>query len=190
MGRLRALALVLAVVTTVSVALGAAGFSSVAAERAVDVAVVETDEAYVGVVACEVANEQGNGPGGSGNGSGENPVHVWVTNRFAQSFVVDEIVADGGDDRLDPDEQIGVGQRERFESLNAHDSVTVVVDGPTISATVTVDVTPETECPLSPADDSDGDGSTATATPSATATPTDTATATSTPEDTETPTDS
>lgn len=144
----RAVSVALALTAAALLATGSLGFSSVSAERGVQVNVVDAEDAYVGVVACEKDS--------SNSSQNANSVRVWVTNQYSGPFDVSAITSDTGDSVAGPvPETLEPGESERFESLNADYEVTVeVTDG--LDATVNVDVYSESNCPRSTSDDSPG----------------------------------
>ncbi|WP_336038246.1 hypothetical protein [Halobacterium yunchengense] len=156
----RAASVVLAVAAAAALATGSLGFTSASAERGVQVNVVEPEDGYVGVQACEKAN---------GSGDGANPVRVWVTNQYTAQFTVERITTDAGDE-FTPNSNRGtldVGERESYEPLDADSELTVhVSEG--LTATVNVQVDQKGDCPTKgdggdPSSDEkrggDGDGS-------------------------------
>ncbi|MGB9986582.1 hypothetical protein [Salarchaeum japonicum] len=136
----KAISVTLAVIAVAALSVGTMGFTSVSADRPVSVNVVEKDDAYVGVVACEKSN---------GNGNGANPMRVWVTNRYTDAFTVERIE---GDRTTTPTKKIQTGKRVRINPAFGADTVTVYVNSNGFSATVTADVYAKSECPLSPND--------------------------------------
>jgi hypothetical protein len=147
----RAVSVTLAVAAAAMLATGSLGFSSVSAERGVQVNVVDAEEAYVGVVACEK-------PSSNNQGEGANPVRVWVTNQYSGQFTVTAVTSDTGYSVTGQvPEQLAPGDSERFESLNADSEVTVTVTGG-LDAVVTVDVYSTATCPRSVSKGSDNSG--------------------------------
>lgn len=111
-----------AAAVVVALSAGTAGFTAVDADRSVNVQVVDDDDAYVGVDACEVANDS--------SGSGGEPVRVDVTNRYTDPLTVDSVASDEADrtDRIDDDRTVGVGESERFTVVFDDDVDAVVVE--------------------------------------------------------------
>ncbi|QZX98980.1 hypothetical protein [Halobaculum rubrum] len=160
-----ALRLALLVVIVTGLSVGTTGFSAVEADRTVSVNVVENDEAYVGVVACEISN--------SNSGNGASPVRVWVTNRYTERLTVEEITSDdavrtgngqpaGGD--LGP----GVDKRFKEQFSSSVDTVTVAVTADGLDVTVTRTVAPKAHCPSATDDDSETTNTSTTTTGTAT----------------------
>lgn len=153
------LRLALLVVLAVGVSVGTTGFSAVDADRSVAVNVVDDDEAYVGVVACERPN---------GNETGAD-VRLWVENRNSAQFTVETVTSADANrqDNSGIDEPVPVGDRERIDVTFDDDveAVTVEVDGTGVDATISRDVTAKDDCPYSP--DSNGTDRSATETPAA-----------------------
>ena len=152
--------MVLLVALAVSVsgaAVGSSGFSAVDADRTVNVNVVENDEAYVGVVACEKASK-------NGAGNGKAPVRVWVTNRYTEPLTVASIASNDADrtNKNANHDTVSVGHNERFETVfdSEPDTVTVTVTADGFDASVTRTVTPKSECPyaMGSSDDSGSGG--------------------------------
>ncbi|MFC7096471.1 hypothetical protein [Halobaculum marinum] len=142
----RTLKLVLLAVVVTGLSVGSAGFGSVAADRTVNVAVVDDEHAYVGVVACEKGND--------GPGSGTAPVRVRVTNRYSTTLTVDRITSADADrtDGVHVDEgSVNVGNREAFDVVFEDDvaTVTVAVTADGFDATITNSVATKADCPLS-----------------------------------------
>ncbi|SFP28372.1 MULTISPECIES: hypothetical protein [Halolamina] len=173
----RAVSVLLAVTAATMLVTGSFGFTSVSADRGVSVAVVESENAYVGVSVCEKDN---------GTGNGSDPVKVTVTNRFSEPFTVDEISwsdsAHQSKDRLNPKKgTLAPGESRTFNKTFGEQEVTVEVTGG-LDATVTAEV----------GDRCNSANEEGTGTPTETATPTSnetaTETATPTPDTTETPT--
>lgn len=140
------LRLALLLVLAVGISVGTGGFSTVGADRPVTVNVVDNDEAYVGVVACEKSNSKGTA------------VRLWVANRYSAPVTV-ESVASADSDRQDAagtDGTVAVGDRERFEVVFEDDpeTVTVAVDGDGFDVSVTREVTTKAACPYSTANQS------------------------------------
>lgn len=169
----RAVSVLLAVTAASMLVTGSFGFTSVSADRGVSVAVVEDENAYVGVSVCETDN---------GNGNGANPVKVTVTNQFAEPFTV---VSISGDERSKhPNRKkgkIAPGDSETFNVFGDKE-VTVTVDGG-LDATVTAEV--GDQCNSKGPNNANVNG---TPTETATATSNGTETATPRPEPTGTPT--
>lgn len=137
-----ALRIALLVVLATGLSVGTTGFTAVEADRTVSVNVVENDEAYVGVVACE--RSQGGGTGGE-------PVRVWVENRYTDPLTVESVTSDDAA-RTDGDGDgvtVGVGDSERLEVVfdDEAPTVSVAVSADGFEATVTRPVTPKSECP-------------------------------------------
>lgn len=140
----------LLVVVVTGLSLGTSGFTAVQADRTVSVNVVDNDAAYVGVVACEKAAENGNG-----NDNGNAPIRVWVTNRYTDSLDVLEIAsADAArTNQVQNGGAVAAGERERFEPVfdAPVDTVTVRVTADGFDATVTRDVSTKSACPYATA---------------------------------------
>ena len=130
--------LVLAVAATAMLVTGSAGFTSVSADRGVSVAVVDADDAYVGVSVCSnpASNES----------TGGHPVDVTVANQFSEPFTVETIAwsddAHPKETEKSPDETLQPGESVTFTDTFGTDEVTVTVSGG-LDATVTVDVGPQ-----------------------------------------------
>ena len=124
----RPLSLLLAGLAVSMLVFGSGGFTSVTAERSLSVAVVDTDEAYVGVDAIQ--------RGQSGT------VTVTVTNRFAEPLTVDRLLVDRSVARPpDGKSTIPVGERRTFSvKTDSADSVQVDVTAEGFEATVTASV--------------------------------------------------
>ncbi|SHH61780.1 hypothetical protein [Halobaculum gomorrense] len=136
----------LLVVLTTGLSVGTSGFSTVEAARSVNVNGVDNENAYVGVVACEKSN---------GNGNGASPVRVWVTNRYTDTVTVEEIsneAVDRTDGSLDT-ATVSAGERERFETVFdvPIDTVIVRVTADGFDATVTRHVAAKSACPYATA---------------------------------------
>lgn len=117
----RRLLLVVAVVVAGSLAVPTAGFSSVAADRSIEVAVVPDDSAYLGVQrTCN-----------------NSTVRVGVANRLPTGTTLDVDVAVGGTtepiDGLAP----GESQNRTFDSFDADDRITVDASGSGVSVRLT-----------------------------------------------------
>ncbi|WP_188879431.1 hypothetical protein [Halarchaeum nitratireducens] len=110
---------------------GSMGFSSVSASRDVSVSVADSEDAYIGVEACETPNNNS-----SGNGS--IPAKVFVTNQYTDS--VDVTVS--GKSRI-----VAVGGQRHF-NLKAQegDTVTVHASGDGIDATIHATVGETNDC--------------------------------------------
>jgi hypothetical protein len=124
----RAASLLLACLAVSVLVFGSGGFSSVTAERSLSVAVVDTDEAYVGVDATQ--------RGQSGT------LTVTVTNRFVEPLTVERLVVDGSRERPpDGNATVRVGQQRTYSVKTAGaDTVQVRVTAEGFEATVTVPV--------------------------------------------------
>lgn len=139
------MALLVALTVSVSGAtVGSSGFSAVEADRAVSVNVVDNDAAYVGVVACEKADE-------NGTSNGKAPIRVWVTNRYTETLTVASVASADADwtNKNANHDTVGVGQDEQFETVfdSKPDTVRVTVTADGFDASVTRTVTPKSECP-------------------------------------------
>ena len=141
MNERRLLSIVFVVLAASSLALGSTGFTSVTADRAVDVSVVDQQEAYVGVVACAKSDEAA---------ERANPVRVWVTNRFTEPVTVTRIVGDTTSTYVPPSphQTIEPGQERRYEPNFATHTVTIHVDGEGLDAEVTAPVHQKDSCPV------------------------------------------
>lgn len=136
-------ALLLVVVAGLSV--GTAGFSAVDADRAIEVNVVDDDEAYVGVVACAKGNDS--------TGSGKESVRVRVTNRYTDNLTVTAITsvdAARTDDATGAEGTVATGERDHFEVVFADDvrQVTVDVTAQGFDVGVTRQVVAKSDCPF------------------------------------------
>lgn len=133
----RAVSIALAVAAAAMLATGSLGFSSVSAERGVQVNVVDTEDAFVNATVCRVDN---------GNGD---KVRVQVTNQYSSQFTVDTITTDLGRE-LPPGQrsvELSPGESETFQGkLKANNEVTVVVSGK-LTATVKVEIG-SPNCPI------------------------------------------
>ncbi|MFC7165619.1 hypothetical protein [Halospeciosus flavus] len=136
MRRRRFLSLVLAVAAVSALAVGSGGFTSVSAERSVEVSVVENSEAYVGVQVC-------NKPSNKSQGNGTNPVRIHVTNRYREAFRVVAIYDDKGKHEINT--VLETGQAWSYNG-HATEPVAVEVTGDGLSANVTADVQPKNSC--------------------------------------------
>lgn len=117
----RRLLLVVAVVVAGSLAVPTAGFSSMAADRSIEVAVAPDDSAYLGVQrTCN-----------------NSTVRVGVANRLPTGTTLDVDVAVGGTtepiDGLAP----GESQNRTFDSFDADDRITVDASGSGVSVRLT-----------------------------------------------------
>ncbi|MFB6073153.1 MAG: hypothetical protein ABEJ88_09315 [Halobacterium sp.] len=141
MNQRRLLSVALAVAAAMTLATGSLGYSSVSADRGVQVNVVQSENAYVGVVACAKGN---------GNGNGAAPVRIWVTNQYSSSFTVQSVewAADaGGHNGLSPNDELDPGETAKYNSAFGGDEVVVNVTAPGFNASVTVDVHSKWACP-------------------------------------------
>jgi hypothetical protein len=132
----RAVSVLLAAVAATMLITGSFGFTSVSAERGVSVNVVESENAYVGVSACEKSN---------GGDKGANPVWVVVTNQFSDTFVVDDVSWDD----LQKARVLQPGESTTFKNAFADRSdgtVTIQVAGG-LDATVTGEAKEKADCP-------------------------------------------
>lgn len=130
----RAVSVLLAVAAAAMLVTGSFGFTSVSAERGVAVNVVESENAYVGVSACEKSN---------GNGNGTEPARVMVTNQFSEEFTVDDISWGEVTKQLSLDP----GNSTTFNNVKLSDNtVTIGVTGG-LDATVTTQVKEKGDCP-------------------------------------------
>lgn len=143
----RAVSIALAVAAAAMLATSSLGFSSVSAERGVQVNVVDAEDAYVNATVCRVDN-------GSAN-----KVRVQVTNQYSSQFTVDTITTDRGRE-LPAGQQsveLSVGESETFDGrLKANDEVTVHVSG-NLTATVRVEIG-SPHCPIKGTSGSEGSG--------------------------------
>lgn len=132
----RAVSVALALAAAALLATGSLGFSSVSAERGVQVNVVDAEDAYVNATAC--STNRGNGTS----------VKVRVTNQYSEPFSIDQITDEDGDEiaRGHVPESLDPGDYHEFPSLQANDEVTITVTGG-LTATVTVDVEENGDCP-------------------------------------------
>lgn len=141
MNQRRLLSFACVVLAASSLVLGSTGFSSVNAERNVEIAVVEQADSYVGVVACAKSTE---------TDSNSNPVHVWVTNRYTNELTVERIVGDDSNQYVPPSSQstISPGQERRFEANFASETATVHVTAAGLDAEITAPVQSKQSCPM------------------------------------------
>lgn len=148
----RAVSVTLAVAAAAMLATSSLGYTSVSAERGVQIEVVDTENAYVNAIACSTNNGNGNG-----NGNG-NPVKVHVTNQYSDEFTVEQITSDTDDEIAagHVPESLSPGESHVFQSLQANDEVTITVTGG-LDAAVTVDVKDKQDCPFGPGS-SNGNG--------------------------------
>jgi hypothetical protein len=150
----RAASLLLACLAVSVLVFGSGGFSSVTAERSLSVAVVDTDEAYVGVDATQ--------RGQSGT------LTVTVTNRFVEPLTVERLVVDGTRERS-PDGKsstVGVGDQRRYSVKTAGaDTVRVRVTAEGFEATVTVPVETTSSKTATPTESGGTSGHDTTTTP-------------------------
>lgn len=133
----RSVSLVLAVVATAMLVTGSAGFTSVSADRSVSVSVVDAENAYVAVDACEKSTDSGNG---------SNPVRVTVKNQFSEPFTVERISSDA--DTKEPDTKnatVGPGDSATFNAAFGEEELTVSVSGG-VDATVTATIESKATC--------------------------------------------
>ncbi|KPN31215.1 hypothetical protein SY89_01958 [Halolamina pelagica] len=136
----RAVSVLLAVTAASMLVTGSFGFTSVSADRGVSVAVVDSENAYVGVSVCEKDN---------GNENGANPVKVTVTNQFSEQFTVDRISwsdsAHPNKSALNPEVTLDSGDSHTFNNAFGDQVVTVEVsDG--LEATVNAEVQDRSTC--------------------------------------------
>lgn len=160
----RAVSVLLAATAATMLVTGSFGFTSVSADRGVDVAVVEDENAYVSVSVCQK-------PHGNGNENGANPVKVTVTNQYSEAFNVTTVSGDGTDKSPASGDELSPGESVRYNNAFAETEVTVEVTGG-LDATVTSQV--EGKC-------GSQSGGTETATPTQTPNEPTTATPTATP---------
>jgi hypothetical protein len=150
MSSTKLLSVLLAVVAVSALALGSAGFSSVSADRSVSVSVVDNEEAYVGVAACELGADGGTESKNETNQSGDSSsqVRLWVGNNFSNVFTVTEV--NGDDIDREPGVKINPGELKRFDQFDDVDSMVVSVEAEdeSFSAEVTVDVVSKDACPF------------------------------------------
>ena len=117
----RRLLLVVAVVVAGSLAVPTAGFSSMAADRSIEVAVVPDDSAYLGVQrTCN-----------------NSTVRVGVANRLPTGTTLDVDVAVGGTTRTIDGLAPGESQNRTFDSFDADDRITVDASGSGVSVRLT-----------------------------------------------------
>ncbi|WP_049981482.1 hypothetical protein [Halolamina rubra] len=176
MNHRRAVSVLFAAAAATMLVTASFGFTGVSADRGVSVAVVESENAYVGVSVCETDR-------GSDNGS--NPVKVTVSNQFSAPFTVTLISGDGKSVEPNPNKaEIEPGDTRMYPNAFGEEQVTVEVVGG-LDASVTAEV--GEQCTNGISATTHGNG---TATPTVTPTPSsnDTATETPTPEPTATPT--
>ncbi|MFC7165626.1 hypothetical protein [Halospeciosus flavus] len=132
---------VLAVAAVSALAVGSGGFSSVSADRIVEVNVVESQNAYVGVLACEKANATSNA-----TKNGTNPVRITVTNRYTEAITVVAIHDDRGTTIPQKTKaSLRPGESQHF-SGHANESVIVDIAGDGLSANITADVRQKGRC--------------------------------------------
>ncbi|GAB7013194.1 hypothetical protein [Halolamina salina] len=134
----RAVSVLLAAVAATMLVTGSFGFTSVSAERGVAVNVVESENAYVNVSACEKSN---------GNATSR-PARVTVTNQFSGSFTIEDV--SWGD--LNRERTLQPGESTTFNNAfadAADGTVTVDVTGG-LDATVTAQVSEKADCPKNP----------------------------------------
>lgn len=137
------------------------GYSAAAADRSVDVRVVDDDRAFVGVQACErPARPDSGGNGSTGTGDG-NPVRVRVTNRLSDPLDGASVTGYAGGVRVPRTDRRRAFTRairsgdSTARTLTFRDPVdelrvrTGTADG-SVSVSVTVDVAPRSApgCPL------------------------------------------
>ena len=117
----RRLLLVVAVVAAGSLLVPTAGFSSVAADRSVEVAVAPDDSAYLGVQrTCN-----------------NSTVRVGVANRLPTGTALDVDVAVGGTTRTIGGLAPGESRNRTFDSVDADDRITVDASGSGVSVRLT-----------------------------------------------------
>lgn len=107
------------IVVTMAVALaliGTSGMSAMTSERSVEVAVVEDDEAALGIE--QTTTETGN----------ETTVDMTLTNQFAGDTTLDTVIVqvDGGDEDVGP---LSPGDSETVESIECDADVTIDASG-------------------------------------------------------------
>jgi hypothetical protein len=150
MSSTKLLSVLLAVVAVSALALGSAGFSSVSADRSVSVSVVDNENAYVGVAACELGADGGTESKNETNQSGgsASQVRLWVGTNFSSAFTVTQISGDGIDRK--PDVELEPGELKRLGPFDDVDSMVVSVEAEdgSFSAEVTVDVVSKDACPF------------------------------------------
>ncbi|WP_435116054.1 hypothetical protein [Halolamina sp. C58] len=132
----RAVSVLLAAVAATMLVTGSFGFTSVSADRGVAVNVVESEEAYVGVVACEKSN---------GGDNGTEPARVMVTNQFSEEFTIEDVSWDD----LKDERTLQPGDSTTFNNAFADTSdgtVAIEVSGG-LDATVTAQVKEKSDCP-------------------------------------------
>lgn len=153
---LRTFALVFALLAAASLSAGTTGFSALSAERSVQVAVVEDDQAYVGVDVCDPKGNQGASNDGGANqeesstekeNTGTDPVFLHVSNQYTEPVSV-SVATEDADIVASNSPQVGVGNQKRFEVKldDATDSLTVDVSAPGFEASITRPVTSSTGC--------------------------------------------
>lgn len=117
----RRLLLVVAVVAAGSLVAPTAGFSSMAADRSVEVAVAPDDSAYLGVQrTCN-----------------NSTVRVGVANRLPTGTALDVDVAVGGTTRTIGGLAPGESRNRTFDSFDADDRITVDASGSGVSVRLT-----------------------------------------------------
>ncbi|WP_311172423.1 hypothetical protein [Halobellus ordinarius] len=117
----RYLLLVVALLVAGSLITPTAGFSSAAADRNVDVAVVSDDEAYLGIQReCS-----------------DNTLQVTVTNRFSAGTTLDVDIAVNGTTKTIDDLSSGESQSKAFNAFDTNDTATIAASGSGISVHLT-----------------------------------------------------
>jgi hypothetical protein len=122
----RLVAIGLALVAAVSLTAASGGFSAVTADRSVGVAVVDHEDAYVGVQAA----------------AAKNGTDVTVTNRYDGDVTVERIA--GNESVVHPDVRLAPGESATFETDLASDTVTVAVEGSDLRARIDATVNEST----------------------------------------------
>ncbi len=113
--------LVVALLVAGSLVVPATAFSSVAADRNVDVAVVSDDEAYLGIQReCS-----------------DNTLQVTVTNRFSAGTTLDVNITINGTSKTIDDLTAGESQSKAFDSFGTNDTATIAASGSGISVHLT-----------------------------------------------------
>jgi hypothetical protein len=166
MSRTKLLSVLLAVVAVSALALGSAGFSSVSADRSVSVSVVDNEDAYVGVAACELgasnsgeettaaettttaADTTETDTASTETAASPSRVRLWVGNNFSSPFTVERISS--GEQSRYPGVEVEPGELVRFNALDDTGSLVVYVagEGGSFSVEVTVNVVPKDACPF------------------------------------------
>lgn len=132
MTSLKLLSVGLALVAVTALTVGSAGFSSMSVDRSVSVNVVDDDEAYVGVEACNTSES-----------SNVTEVTVRVTNRFSTSLTVVRIDGENVSTTVASGDRVNVSRT--YDSPVDEVTVEAVSDGGT-SVIVTREVVATENC--------------------------------------------